>query len=454
MNDRRFRLGLVFNVVRTISGGLTNVLVPLFLATSLSVPAYSAWALLFAISAYFMYMDFGLIPTVQSKAARLVASGSLEDLESLATNFRQAIKLLVGTLCLLGVTVVVLVPLVYPQIRAFGSTDLYLTSAILVAGQIGSLTFAWKSAFLLGLQDMMRPATVAMASRLLALCLVVLVGSFTSSLPIIALAFSLPLLFSSAFVRVPVGNPHVIPFSRVFSLLADGAPVFVWGLCSLVTSGLGLVLIGRFDYASVPVASLAMVGATGVAQVASALTASLLSLVGGRAASASPGDLFALTLRILPLNACVLGVIGSGVTLILLYAGSKGLLPIEGGKHTFIVVFFVFAFIVRIACGPISVYFIALNLQTRLWAPPVVDAGLYAVLVLMATIHFGAPGAALASTGGAVLSTLLLGFWSLRIAKIRPWLATQALLRIYVPIVGALLFVGASLRFLGLPTVE
>lgn len=436
LRDKSSRLGLLLfnsfaNLVRAFSTSLTTILLPLILVFILPTDEFAAWIVVYSVASYLMYLDLGLQATIQSIVGRLHGDGDVSAAQQAALSGLHVI----GVVSALGFALVLVItsllgdlfPGIPPDILAESQGALI----VLAVAQLANVTTNIVSAYYAGGQRSIEPAVVSSIARVLSLLAAISAAVFTFNLVALASAFAVPLIGGLVVLLVRFekerrtqaptqeGNPDERPDAHWWYLLQYSGPLILWSACMLIVSGLGVVLVARFDYGAVPAYSIAMMFVAALVGLDNAVTAPLLpelSRVGiakGRAAlAAAVQNATRLNSSLLFLAVIVLLSLGWPL---LVFAPLKdheseafGILLVAITANAF-----------RLTMTPMTMAFIATRTHKRVLWPPVIEAGVNLISSLVLGSFMGALGVALGSLVGAIAGVTLALTWSIRLATLQ-----------------------------------
>lgn len=423
----RLRLLLVnssANLIRALSSSAINVVLPVILVIALAPTLYPVWALAFSLSAFVLYLDLGVPTSVQALVGRASANGSTRSSLS-ATRSGLAITAVAGIFSILVLASAGIgASLLFPDLPARYAPEFAVTLIILGAGQVLGLLANVLGAFFSGNQRSHVPMFVLVPGRLLSAALAVILALTTGDIRLAAVGFAIPLLVSTVILgvlllRERAGIQTLSGASvGILSLLKYSGPLIVWNISMLLITGLGVVLVGRFDFAAVALYSLAMVAVAGLSAVEASLTAPLLPELGRRWETSAmiPGVLDGVLRTFLRLNATFIAVASAGVVL-------GGALVLELGwldegvaiqNASLILCVVLVATALRLAMTPLSLAYIASKTHTRVVFPPVIEAAVNLAASVGLGLWLGALGVALGYLVGAVLGVAMMIGWAMR----------------------------------------
>jgi O-antigen/teichoic acid export membrane protein len=389
--------------------------------------SYAAWALVFGLAAYTLYLDLGMQATIQALVAR---NEGAQDAAAVARVGASALKIIgvVILVCLAGACVVAMgLPELFPEIPSSLLSQSQLGLLVIVFGQASSLVGLVLSSHFAGQLRSMVATVVIAPSRLASLLGGVLSAIFTDHIVIIAVFYSVPLLSGSLLLlwrylgdtrRGRSNPPGNLEETSVHYLLRYSGPLILWNVCMLVVSGVGILIVGRVDYAQLPAYVIAAALVTGLTSVSSAVVQPLLPEMTRAAAEDDSGFALASLVRISSQFNGVLLAIISVLVLICAPIALDLILGDAGGHDSVLVLaLLIVGNGLRLLTLPLSLAFIATGSHTRILLPPVIEAGMNVTGSIVFGMLFGAPGVALGYFVGSLTCLCLTMTWSMRISR-------------------------------------
>lgn len=419
------------NMVRALSSSLVSVLLPLVLLALLPHQEYAAWALVFSLSAYVLYLDLGIPTSVQAIVGRSDGPGN----RFLSVCAAFAGLRIVAVLAVVCVAAAILAATsmgwLFPSIPFRLQRDAQFALVIATLGPVSNLVANTVGAYFAGQQRSHIPTSIIAPSRLLSMALAAVGAGLTSNLLIVSLSYSIPLLAGAIalllrFLHEARGTkldapPEavIVPTAGVKYLLGFSGPLIIWNMSMLLVSGLGLAIVARLDYQAIVPYSFATILVAAVSGVDSALMAPILPEM-GRSHSRSGMRLVAdLTHRITPINSAFL-MITTGTLILLAPVLVRVLAPSAGNsiqEAVAITALLLVAIALRLSLTPVSLAFIATKRHHRVIVPPIVEAVVTLALSIWLGVCFGAVGVAAGALLGAILGVALALGMSLRLAR-------------------------------------
>lgn len=426
------------NLLRAFSSSAVAVLLPLLLVLILSPQSYAAWALIFSIGAFVVYLDLGVPTTVQAMVGRAISSGENSGASQVTASGLKIVTA-VSVFCLIAAAVTALFfAELFPAVPAAVRLEAQISLVIVFFGQTANLVGNTASAYFAGQQRSFVPAAILAPARVASMLAALSAALITSDLVWTSVSFAIPLLAGSAILvaryvvdargaaRASLSGSHqpAEGASRaehgVRALLRYSGPLMVWGLCVLLITGTGTILVARFDYASIVPFSIATVIVSALAGLSTAATAPLLpelarthALDGINAVSRQVRTLSVLTSSLL------------FATTAFLLAAAPWYLPIldrrltDGIGHSWwILAVLLVGNTVHLSGAPMSLAFIATKTHTRVVFPPVIQAVVSFGTSILLGSFLGALGVALGVFLGAILGVLMMFTWSIRLTSV------------------------------------
>ena len=416
------------NVLRAGSTSLVTILMPLVLVVVMPVADYAAWALIFSLASYALYLDLGMQSTVQALVGRSDGSIDTANAVKVAASALRVISF-VMVLCLAGgLVLAAFLSQVFPDIpdRLQGESKIALVIAIV--GQGSSLAGSTIAAYFAGKQRSMEATAVIAPARLLSMVGAISAALLGGDLIAIAISYAAPLVVGSVVLVVrfllearrlrrvePPRQPGWDSGATVFALLRYSGPLIIWNVCLLFVTGVGLTLVGRLDYSSVAIYSIAAMIASGLGGIDSALISPLLPELGRRQTAGDSREAFSrVVVKATLLNSGFLFLVTVGILAYspwlvkLLYQGD------DDGQIFVIVALVLCANAFRLAMTPVTLAFLATKTHSRIVLPPVVEAVVNVTASVALGLALGAVGVAIGGVIGSLVAVLLASTWSLR----------------------------------------
>lgn len=412
-----------WNLLRGLASSGVSVVLPVALAAILGVSEYRAWALVFGLAAFVGYLDLGIPTSVQALVARAHAVGSQQGMARAGTVGILVVAVLCAITVAIAVVVALFLGLLFPAVPGTLRDATGVALVAITVGQTSNLLGNVAAAYFAGQQRAKVSALVLTPARLVALGLALLAAFTGGGLEVIAMGFAGPLVLGAlvmlALVAAEAAGRLSADFSRVLwreagSLISYSGPLMLWSFCVLFTSGAGVVVVGRLDYANVAVYSFGTVIASALIGFQSAVSGPLLPEFAARWVSKQYAALAEMLSAATALNGAALFGLAGVVTAMLPVLLSGFLAVQESGTSWLIVTVVVIGNVVHLLGGPLSIAFIASGRHARILFPPLIEALLSVGLSIVLGIVLGALGVAVAELVAALIG-LMLGFsWSIR----------------------------------------
>lgn len=414
------------NVLRAGSTSLVSMLLPILLVFLMPTQNYAVWALVFGIASYALYLDLGLQSTVQALVGRFDGAHEERSAALVGRSAMNVIGIVIGLCLAFGVTFAILLPNAFPDIPPALRFEGQLTLVFVLLGQVSSLAGSVMASYFAGRQRSMEATAFIAPSRLLSMGGAVIAAGFSAGLLPIAIAYSVPLFIGTILLlwkfsretkalRRMKGNRHVE--STPWYLLVYSGPLIIWNLCMMIVTGLGIVLVGRFDYQMVTAYAVSATIVAGISGIDNALLQPLLPELARRHnRGASRADLASIVLFGSQLNGAFLACVSIG-----LLAFGPLLLGIILGANANSEAFAIYGLLavgssLRLLTAPLSLAFVATKTHSRVILPPIVEAVINLACSVMLGMTFGAVGVAMGYFAGALVCLVLTTTWSLRIS--------------------------------------
>jgi len=431
------------NLVRALSSSFVSVLLPLMLIAVLPHSLYAAWAIVYGLAAYVLFLDLGVPTAVQTIVAR--GEGLNEPRVSIAAEL-SGLKVMsaIVAVCLIGaVGVASTLRVFFPAIPESAIQEAQVALVVISTGQLSNLVANTVSAYFAGQQRNHIPTALIAPSRIISMMLAATAALLYQDLIFIAVCYAAPLVLGTSILALRFWNetralsgfsldsgPLRQQVVNVRYLLSYSGPLIIWNLAGLVISGTGLVIVARLDYPSIISYSFGSVLVAAQVGLGNALTGPVLPELGRLHGASGIGAVEILTRQATRLNGLfALGAAGILVGTVpflshVFLAGTK-----QPPFQIFaIVTLLVTASALRSCMTPLSLAFIATKRHHRVIAPPVLEAVLTLILSLGLGFAMGATGVALGVFLGALSSLLITLTWSIRLTRLQS-IGRQSLLR-------------------------
>ncbi|ANP73904.1 hypothetical protein [Cryobacterium arcticum] len=418
------------NIVRAFSSSAVTVLLPLCLIVVLGHSEYSVWALIFSLGAFVVYFDLGVPTTVQAMVGRAISS---DDQQAAIRVTKSGLKTsgLVSAICFAAAIGGALAfSRIFPDVPSRFELDATVALVVLVIGQTSSLMGNTVSAYFAGQQRSFVPALILAPARVLSLIVALGAAIVSGELVVTAVGYAAPLVIGTIVLfarfrmearRAGVGeSEQTVKNYGVVALMRYSGPLAIWGLCMLVTSGAGVIMVARFDYSAVVPFSIAALMVSAVAGLESSITAPLLPELARVHDRHGIDRVSVLTKSLSQLNGVFLFAVVAGLLMI-----SPTVLPLLAKKadgdlmeYWPILAILLVGNAIHLAGTPLSLALIATKTHTRAVLPPVVEAVISLVLSLWLGMQLGAIGVALGIFIAGVVGLCLSFTWSVKLSRV------------------------------------
>lgn len=422
------RLGLVAknataNLIRAVSTSAVTVLLPLILVVVLAPGQYAVWALIFSLGAFVTYLDLGIPTTVQAMVGRALARENVAEARRVALSGLILVGVL-GSICLLAAVVGGLfLTTLFPAVTAAQGEEARVALPIIVAGQASVLLSNVAAGFFAGHQRSHIPTIILTPARFLVL-LGAVVGAHFSSLVATAVGYALPAIVATVVLillvlRSPGEKPsQPYTLASFIEVIRYSGPLAIWGFCMLVTNGVGIALVARFDFGAVVIYSICAAFVALLAGAQSAVTAPWLPEFSRTYAQRGSAPLSSSVLSLSVLNSSFMFVSVAGMVSLSIWALPLLTGPEESGRarDLWIFVAIMVSNAIHLAGTPISLAFIATKTHSRIILPPVIEAVVSLVASVGLAIPLGALGVVLGSLIASCVGIVLCFSWSIRLS--------------------------------------
>ena len=274
----------LFNIVGGFSAMLINIALPPLIARLLPASDFASWMLALQIANYLAILNFGLQMVLAQVVASTEVSGNFQARNAaVSTAFWLVLCVSIIGLGVMAwsttntgpiapaLNVVQQENLKHSLMLIAGSFVLWLPVSILLAVFIGQQRNGWY-------------AMAMLISRLMILVAVSISAAVTRDIVWMAFAWLLATGFASLAILLvwykkvdgAQLSPRLVRLSQMRSLLKGGATLTIWNVVVLLVTGFQVLLVGRHDFASVPVFSGALSVAALLVGISAAVTATLV----------------------------------------------------------------------------------------------------------------------------------------------------------------------------------
>ena len=415
LNSLRIMKNAGANVARGAAVALVALVLPPLLTRSMSPAAYGAWALILQLSAYIVYLDFG----IQTAVGRFVAFGNERSDQQYCDRMVSTAAAALAAAGLLGLIVAcaaaILMPWVFPQMPSslLGPAR---AAVLLVAGSLAiGLPFAALNGVFVGLHRYDIPAFTVGGSRVLSAVFLVLVVRRGGSLLAMGLAVAAVNLIGYAlqygfFRKLAAGmhlSPGLVTRDALGELFKYCSSLSIWSFASLLVAGVDLVLVGFFQYQEVAYYAVAATLVLFLAGLQSAIFNALLSPAAALHARGSSGALGQMLVTSTRYGTFLLLL--TGIPLLLwapvilrLWVG-----PVYAAHGALYLRILVIANMIRLSATPYSVLLMGTAQQKLALGSPVFEGLTNLVVSLVGGYWFGAIGVAVGTLIGAIVGVLV-----------------------------------------------
>jgi len=308
-HKRKILAGSASNLVRVLLSMLVSLVLPPFLVHHMVAAEYSAWVLIFQLSAYVSLLDFGM----QTAIGKFVAEHDARDERAashkiVSTSF--TILAGAGAIACIAIAIMVWsVPRLFhqmpagliPQVRV-GLLAVGLSTAI-------ALPFTTFTSIFTGLQQYVFPTVTATVSRVgsaVLLILLLLAHGSLVELALVMAAFNVATAASQflgwrRFVRVRVDFSFLVFHGESAIKLAKyGSVLTIFGLAMFFISGLDTVIVGHYQYKETGAYAIGAAAANFMGALVSSIFGPLIPAVSSMQAGSTPtriGELCTRTTR-------------------------------------------------------------------------------------------------------------------------------------------------------------
>lgn len=405
----------IWNVVNGSSSALVAVIVPPFLTRLLAPDAYGAWAVALQIGAYVGLFGFGIQMAVGRYVAYCDARGDREQRDGIvATAFWFLTTASVAAFLVIlaaAFSIQRLLPELDPALVGQTRSAIVLVGLSLAINLPASV-FA---AIFTGLQRSHVPAQIQGAGRILLACGLIAAGQFRDIgvlglVYVLISALTVAGLWFAWRTRTPAPSLALRKVSAAHGreLASFCFSLTIWNFAMLMVSGLDLLIVGRYDYASTAFFAVSVTLTTLVSGVLSSLAGALVPAAASVDHAEGTAELRTLLFRasrlILAASIVVSApLIFQGQAILNMWVG-----PGYAARATILLAVLVLATLIRNAMVPYVTVAIGIGYQRRMFATPLVEGAVSVIASVVLCLLMGAIGVAVAKAIGAVVGVALL----------------------------------------------
>jgi len=403
------------NVARGGVAALMALVLPPVLTRSMSPAAYGAWALVLQLSAYIVYLDFG----IQTAIGRFVAYGNERSDHGYCNRMVSTGVAALSAAGLLALLIAVVTAALLPQLFHQMPTSILgqaRAAVLLVAGSLAiGLPFAAFNGVFVGLHRYDIPALTVGGSRVLSAVFIILVVRSRGSLLGMGLAVAAVNLFACALqyglyrklaagISLSVRAVKADAFRELFDYCFS---LSIWSFASLLVAGADLILVGFFQYQEVAFYAVASTLVLFLAGLQSAIFNALLSPAAALHARGSSGALGRMLLTSTRYGTFLLLL--TGIPLLVWAPGILRLWvgPVYAAHGVLYLRMLVVANMIRLSATPYSVLLMGTAQQKLAIGSPIFEGLTNLLVSLIGGYWFGAIGVAVGTLVGAVVGVLV-----------------------------------------------
>ncbi len=412
-HKRKILQGSAASLVRVLLSMLVSLVLPPFLVHRLPPAAFSAWVLIFQLSAYISLLDFGVQTAIGKYVAEYDARGDFEASHHLVSTSFTILAGAGAVACVAIAWMVWAVPQMFSQMPVALVPQVRIALLAMGLSTAFALPFGAFASVFTGLQQYVFPTIVATASRVgsaVTLIIVLLLGGSMLQLALVMAAFNVAAAATQffgwqRFVKERVAFSFLL-FHRgsAVQLAKYGSVLSVFSLAMLLISGLDTVIVGHFQYKDTGAYANAASGANFMLAVISSLFGPLIPAVSSMQSSTTPariGDLCIRTTRYCGLLLCLLGLplIFGGYPLLSLWLGQK-----HAAQSVLFLQVLAVGNVVRQLAVPYILCVVATGKQHLATAAAISEACVNVLVSVWLVQKIGAVGAAAGTLAGAFVS--------------------------------------------------
>ena len=414
MSHKRVILqGSAMSLVRVLLSMLVSLVLPPFLVHRLPPAEFSAWVLIFQLSAYVSLLDFGLQTAIGKYVAEYDARGDFEASHHVVSTSFTILAGAGAVACIAIAGMVWGVPQLFDQMPPGLVPQVRIALLAVGLSTAFALPFGAFASVFTGLQQYVFPTVIATASRVgsaVTLIAILLMGGSMLQMALVMAAFNVAAAATQffgwrRFVKERVAFSFLL-FHRASAvqLAKYGSVLSVFSLAMLLVSGLDTVIVGHFQYKDTGAYANAASGANFMLAVIASVFGPLVPAVSSMQStttSARIGELCVRTTRYCGLLLCLLGlplVLGA-YPLLSLWLGQK-----HAVQSMLFLQVLVLGNVVRQLAVPYILCVVATGKQHVAIAAAISEACINLVVSIWLVQRIGAVGAAVGTLAGAFVS--------------------------------------------------
>jgi O-antigen/teichoic acid export membrane protein len=410
INRKRFAINAVANIASGSAAAILALALPPILVRHMSVEAFNLWSLILQLGAYTAVLNLG----IQVAVGRFIALHNAKtDALACAKVTSTALVMLWGlaVIALLGMASLAgWLPYIFkqipPELIASGRTAL-----LIVGGSLAlALPFNVYAAIFMGLQRNHVPALVVIVSKLIQGCCLAWAALSNASLIQLSCIFAITNLLQYFLQYVTHALSHhgirfnlaLVNGQTVKEIVAFCSSLTVWTIAMLMISGLGVALVGVFDYKSVGAFTLATSVITFLAGFQTAIFQPLIASAAAASSTQNAQSMGKLLIRATQLGTAMLVI--SSLTL---QASSAPLLNVWIGARLAeqvapILGVLILGHVIRLSATPYSTMLIATGQQQKILMMPFVEGTVNLICSIVLGQYLGAIGVAWGTVIGSI----------------------------------------------------
>ncbi len=416
MSNLRMVENTFANLCRGGAVALTVIVLPPFLARTLSKDAYTTWLLILQLSTYVNLLDLGVQTIIGQSVAHYNELGDPKQRNSIISS---SIAILSGS----AVVALVGISLIAAQlVNIFKDMPIALQqdarlALLLVGGSLAlSLPFSVFGAVFLGLYRNDIPAWIIGIGKIFGGILVVLIASSTHNIVMMAVAVGL--------VNLGTGLWQLIAYSRIMEssyqlsrkLVSRKSLIEIRDSCLalsvstfgvLIVSGLDTIIIGFFDYKSIAYYALAATLTNFVFGISSAMLNTIVPVASSIGAKNDPAKLGELLISTTKYS--VILIIAINLPLLLL---SRSVITLWVGANyadqtSYLFELLITANFIRQIGSPYFMIAIGCGEHKKIILSPLIEAFTNLFFSVLLTMSIGASGVAIGTIIGGLASVAM-----------------------------------------------
>lgn len=432
------------NIVRVVVNALAALLMPRLLLGTLAPEMYAVWLLIVQVGLYSGYLNFGISTIVGRSVAFYTETGDEAKRNHIVNT---GIALLLGLALIAIALIAAFTPFfgsAFPEVPVAALDEARIALILVGSAMALRLPLSILSAVYIGYKRNEYPLALVLVEKVLLILAVIVAARLGGTLIIVAVAYTVALLCSFAIEIIVFSRfPSKIRFAldnlrsgAAREILRGAVALALVSFAALLITGLDTVIVGAFDFQSLVAFSLAVTLTSLVIQVQSAAVNVIMPVAASLSGQRNNTLLVSLLFRGTRYGTWILLLIGVtlvavGPLFVRLWVGIEFVAEVMPLLITLVI-----ATVLRQATLTSTNIAVGVGEQNKVVVPAVIGAVVNVTISVLATIRFGAIGAAFGTIIGGLVEISLHVFYVaprildlgvspwrfLRVGYIDPWL--------------------------------